>query len=80
MRYFEISKQAEEAARLGRWMMDQTYDIKENHTLANMLSRVGEMLCEFDVPHGTRWSDFTATEKKIINSCKKIMEKHTCIS
>ena len=31
MRYFEVSKQAEEAARLGRWMMDQTYRIKENH-------------------------------------------------
>lgn len=75
MRYFEVSKQAEEAARLGRWIMDQTYKIKENHELANKMSKIGEMLCEFDMPHGTRWNDFSKAEKKLVNECKRIYEK-----
>tara|TARA_B100000963_G_scaffold236663_1_gene206893 strand:+ start:4481 stop:4723 length:243 start_codon:yes stop_codon:yes gene_type:complete len=75
MRFHEVSKQAEEAARLGRWMMDQTYRIKENHELANRLSKIGEMLCHFDMPHGTRWTDFSAGDKKLINECKQFMEK-----
>ena len=76
MQFFEISKQAEEAATLGRWMMDQTYKIKEDHELANKVSRIGSMLIEFDMPHGTKWSDFSSAEKKLINRCKQIMEKH----
>ena len=38
MRFHEVSEQAERAARLGRWIMDQTYKIKENHELANKMS------------------------------------------
>jgi len=80
MQFFEVSKQAERAARLGRWMMDQTYNIKEDHRFANTLSRLGEMLVEFDMPHGTRWNDFTEQEKKLIIRCQEIMEKRTCTS
>jgi len=75
MRFHEVSEQAHRAASLGRWIMDQTYRIKENHELANKLSKVGEMLCNFDVPHGTRWNDFSNDEKKLINECKRIYEK-----
>ena len=75
MRFHEVSVQAERAARLGRWIMDQTYKIKENHELANKLSKIGEMLCEYDMPHGTRWSDFSSDEKKLVNECKRIYEK-----
>lgn len=78
MQFFEVSAQAERAARLGRWMMDQTYNIKEDHQLANTMSRLGEMLVEFDMPHGTRWDDFTDGEKKMINRCQQIMEKQKC--
>ncbi len=76
MRFYEVSKQAEEAAQLGRWIMDQTYKIKENHELANKLSKIGEMLCAFDMPHGTRWKDFSSDEKKLVNECKRIWEKN----
>ena len=75
MRYFEVSEQAHRAATLGRWMMDQTYKIKEDHELANMLSKIGEMLCNFDMPHGTRWKDLSLKEKQMINKCQKIMER-----
>ena len=75
MRFHEVSEQAHRAANLGRWIMDQTYKIKENHELANKLSKVGEMLCNFDVPHGTRWNDFSNDEKKLVNECKRIYEK-----
>ena len=76
MRYFEVSEQAHKAATLGRWMMDLTYKVKEDHELANMLSKIGEMLCAFDMPHGTRWSDFSSDEKKLVNECKRIREKN----
>ena len=75
MRFHEVSEQAERAARLGRWIMDQTYKIKENHELANKMSKIGEMLCEYDMPHGTRWKDFSNDEKKLVNECKRIYEK-----
>lgn len=77
MQFFEISKQAEEAARLGRWMMDQTYTVKEDHVFANTLSRLGDALTKFDMPHGTSWNDFTKNEKALIIRCKEIMEKRT---
>ena len=80
MRYFEVSEQAHKAATLGRWMMDLTYKVKEDHELANTLSKIGEMLCEFEVPHGTRWSDFTIKEKKMINKCAKIMARKNASS
>jgi hypothetical protein len=77
MQFFEISKQAEEAARLGRWMMDQTYNIKEDHQFANTISRLGDALTKFDMPHGTSWKSFNKQEKALIIKCKKIMEKKT---
>ena len=57
IQFFEVSQAADEAARLGRWMMDQCYKVEDNE-LANRLSKVGDMLVEFDMPYGTRWNDF----------------------
>jgi len=78
MRFFEVSEQAEKAARLGRWMMDQTYTVKEDHAFANTLSRLGEMLTQFDMPHGTKWTDFNDSEKRLIIRCQEIMESKKC--
>jgi hypothetical protein len=74
IKFFEVSKAADEAARLGRWMMDQCYKT-DNHELANMLSKVGDMLTDYDTPFGVRWSDFTEEETKFIVECKKIWEQ-----
>lgn len=74
IKFFEVSEAADEAARLGRWMMDQCYKT-DNHELANMLSKVGDMLTDYDTPFGVRWSDFTEEETKFIVECKKIWEQ-----
>ena len=73
MQFFEVSKAAEEAARLGRWMMDQGYKT-DDHELAKRLSKVGDMLTDYDTPFGVRWGDFSKEEVKFIVECKKIWE------
>lgn len=74
IQFFEVSQAADQAARLGRWMMDQCYKVEDNE-LANQLSKVGDMLVEFDMPYGTRWNDFTKDEKRFVIKCKEIWEK-----
>ena len=75
MQFFEVTERAEKAARLGRWMMDQTYKIKENHELANAMSRVGQKLESIDSPFGYKFEDFDANEVKLIKMCQKAMDK-----
>ena len=63
-----------DAARLGRWMMDQTYKISDDE-VANKLSFLGEELTELNIPFGRKWETLSAVDRKIIINCKNIFEQ-----
>lgn len=62
-------------AKIGRYMMELTYRVGDNYELANTLSRLGEDLTDMNSPFARRWSDFTSTEKSIIEQCLKKMKE-----
>ncbi len=55
MNFFEITKKQHNATRLAEFMQNLTYKIKEDHEMANQLSRVAQKLTELDTHFGTRW-------------------------
>ncbi len=64
-----------DAPALGRYMMDLTYQVKDNYELANKLSYLGEELTELGTPFSKRWDQYTTLDKKLIILCKEKMEK-----
>ena len=55
MNFFEITQKQHNATRLAEFMQNLTYKIKEDHDMANQLSRVAHKLTELDAHFGTRW-------------------------
>ena len=75
MNFFEVTKKQHYATRLAEFMQDLTYTIKEDHEMANQLSRVAHKLTELDTSFGTRWErDFDSAEKKLVSKCIKLMK------
>jgi hypothetical protein len=62
------------AAAVGRYMSDLSYNMNHNLELANVLCRISDDLETFGTPFGKRWNDFNTFEKKIILECKRQME------
>lgn len=74
MNFFEMSKNQLDAMKLAEYMQKLTYRIKEDHEMANQLSRCADKLSEIDASFGTRWDrDFDEAEKKLIRQCHKMM-------
>ena len=75
MNFFEITQKQHNATRLAEFMQNLTYKIKEDHEMANQLSRVAQKLTELDTHFGTRWDrDFDEMEKKLVSKCIKLMK------
>ena len=75
MNFFEITQKQHNATRLAEFMQNLTYKIKEDHEMANQLSRVAQKLTELDTHFGTRWDrDFDEVEKKLVSKCIKLMK------
>jgi len=75
MNFFEITQKQHNATKLAEFMQNLTYKIKEDHEMANQLSRIAEKLTELDAHFGTRWDrDFDFDEKKLISKCLKLMK------
>ena len=75
MNFFEMSQNQLDAMKLAEYMQNLTYNIKEDHEMANRLSRCADKLSELDANFGTRWDrDFNEAEKKLIRQCHKMME------
>tara|TARA_B100001175_G_C19487338_1_gene630558 strand:+ start:1396 stop:1644 length:249 start_codon:yes stop_codon:yes gene_type:complete len=78
MNFFEITQKQHNATRLAEFMQNLTYKIKEDHEMANQLSRVAHKLTELDAHFGTRWErDFDENEKKLVSKCIKLMKGKT---
>ena len=74
MNFFEMSKNQLDAMKLAEYMQNLTYNIKEDHDVANRLSRCADKLSEIDASFGTRWDrDFDKSEKALIQQCHKLM-------
>jgi uncharacterized membrane protein len=75
MNFFEITQKQHNATKLAEFMQNLTYKIKEDHDMANQLSRIAEKLTELDAHFGTRWDkDFDSGEKQLISKCLKLMK------
>lgn len=65
-----------DAAAVGRYMSNLSYNMTENLELANMLSRISDELETFGTTvFAKRWNEFTRIEQKLIIQCKETMEK-----
>ena len=74
MNFFEMSQNQLDAMKLAEYMQNLTYNIKEDHEMANRLSRCADKLSELDANFGTRWDrDFNKSEKALIKQCHKLM-------
>jgi hypothetical protein len=75
MQFFEMTDRQIQATQLGEYMTQLTYRVEDNQ-LAVDLMRVAEKLSDLDALFGTRYDrDFSAKEKALVNSVKKMMEK-----
>ena len=75
MNFFEITQKQHNATRLAEFMQNLTYKIKEDHDMANQLSRIAQKLTELEAHFGTRWDkDFDSSEKQLISKCLKLMK------
>ena len=71
---FENYSNQLDAMKLAEYMQNLTYRIKEDHEMANRLSRCADKLSEIDASFGTRWDrDFDQAEKRLIRQCHKMM-------
>ena len=76
MNFFEMSQNQLDAMKLAEYMQNLTYRIKEDHEMANRLSRCADKLSEIDASFGTRWDrDFDKNEKALIRQCHKMMSE-----
>ena len=76
MNFFEMSQNQLDAMKLAEYMQNLTYRIKEDHEMANRLSRCADKLSEIDANFGTRWDrDFDKNEKALIRQCHKMMSE-----
>jgi hypothetical protein len=81
MNFFEITPQQQKATKLGEFMMELTYKIKEDHDMAVRLMRLADKLSDLDALFGTRWErDFDSDEKKLVNNCFTLMKKQNASS
>ena len=75
MNFFEITEQQHKATRLGEFMTELTYKIKDDHMIVRLM-RLAEKLSDLDASFGTRWErDFDSDEKQLAINCLKLMEK-----
>ncbi len=75
MNFFEITPQQHKATKLGEFMTELTYKIKDDHMIVRLM-RLAEKLSDLDASFGTRWDrDFDKEEKQLTMNCLKLMEK-----
>ncbi len=75
MNFFEITPQQHKATKLGEFMTELTYKIKDDHMIVRLM-HLAEKLSDLDASFGTRWDrDFDKEEKQLTMNCLKLMEK-----